>query len=526
LLLWIVILGLWTAAVAVFSQKLPDDFRTRMLSILGLISSGFLLLLVITSNPFYRLLPFLPTNGNDLNALLQDPGLAFHPPVLYMGYVGFAVPFAFAVTVLLSGKMSSEWAKWARPWTLLAWCFLTLGVTAGSWWSYRELGWGGWWFWDPVENASFMPWLAGIALIHSLIVSEKRNAFHHWTILLAILTFSLSLAGTFLVRSGILISVHAFAVNPERGIFLLAFLLMVIGSALSIYAFRAKILHSRISFSFVSRENFLLLNNVLLFVAVATILLGTLYPLIFEASGLGKISVGSPYFNSLFVPLTMLILFCMGIGPLCHWEKTAWHTLRQPLLISLVISAVFAFWISLPTALAVFAIMAIVHRAWLTRKSPMSANRLGMWLAHIGIGVCVIGIALSASRSVERNVRMGVNDTAAVGPYVFKLTAVGPVQGSNYTGNQGKFLITENNKIITYLYPESRLYTVQQVVMAKTAIDAGLFRDLYVAMAEPLDGNTWAVRLYDKPFIRWIWAGGVLIFLGGLCSASSRKFWR
>jgi len=526
LLLWVVILGLWTTAVAVFSQKLPDDFRTRVLGVMGLISTGFLLFLILTSNPFYRLFINIPVDGNDLNALLQDPGLAFHPPTLYMGYVGFSVPFAFAIAALLTGRMEAAWARWTRPWTLLAWCFLALGITAGSLWSYRELGWGGWWFWDPVENASFMPWLAGTALIHSLIVSEKRNSFHHWTILLAITTFSLSLLGAFLVRSGILISVHAFAVDPARGMFLLEFLLVVIGGALVIYALRAKKIQSEIQFSFVSRESFLLFNNVLLFVAMSTVLLGTLYPLILDALGMDKISVGAPYFNMMFVPLTMLILFCMGIGPLCHWGKTSWETLRKPMIISFLISMIFAFFVSLPTALAVFAMTAIGHRMWLTRKSLPSPNRLGMWLAHIGVGICVIGVAISATHSVERNVRMGVGDTAQVGPYIFKLENIKNIRGSNYSGTQGEFTITKNNQFITNLYPESRLYTVQQVVMAKTAIDKTLFRDLYVAMAEPLDKNTWAVRLYDKPFIRWIWAGGILIFLGGLCSASNRKFWR
>lgn len=545
LLLWVFILSIWSAAVSIFSRSLPLATVARVLSVLAMISTGFLLFLLTTSNPFLRLLQNIPADGQDLNPLLQDPGLVIHPPMLYMGYVGFAVAFAFAIAALIGGRLDATWARWSRPWTLVAWCFLTLGITLGSWWAYRELGWGGWWFWDPVENASFMPWLAGTALIHSLMVTEKRHAFKAWTALLAIITFSLSLLGTFLVRSGILISVHAFAVDPVRGDFMLRFLAIVIGCSLALYAWRARDIRGNADFALCSRETFLLANNVFLTVAMATVLLGTLYPLIIQALGLGKISVGAPYFNAVFVPLMLPMLFIMGMGPLTHWRETSLSLLVKRLrftffvTILLALTAILflrdlsggvfiglaaAIWITLTTLQNVWQFQ--VNKLFPVRKELPRA-RWGMIVAHLGIAVCITGFVMTSHFSVERDVRMAQGDSVIVGPYQFKFLGIRNLIGPNYSAVEAGVLVTaKDGREITLLKPQERLYTVQQVVLAKTAIDMSLFRDLYVTLGEPLPNDQWALRIYYKPFIRWIWLGGLFMLLGGILAATDPRYRR
>lgn len=539
LLLWVTILGIWSGAVALLSKNLDKETLALVIAILGMISVGFLLFLLTTSNPFVRLLPNIPADGRDLNPLLQDFGLAVHPPMLYMGYVGFSVAFAFALAALIKGRLDTTWAKWSRPWTLAAWCFLTLGITLGSWWAYRELGWGGWWFWDPVENASFLPWLVGTALIHSLIVTEKRNTFKSWTVLLAITAFSLSLMGTFLVRSGILTSVHAFASDPARGAFMLKFLFVVVGSSLLLYAWRAPKVYNGSSFDLLSRETMLLSNNVILMVCMATVLLGTLYPLILDATGLGKISVGPPYFNTVFVPLGGLLLIFMGIGPHCQWQQMnaleLVKRLRYTLLASLVLGIVLpimisqqlkypavgglilAFWVILAT------LQDLYRRVRLNGFRPLARHYYGMISAHLGVGVCVIGIALTSSYHVERDLHINISDTVTVGPYTFTLDTVKDLRGPNYTGAIAQFTVSQKGKKISELQAEKRLYNVQQSVMTEAAIDAGLFRDLYIALGEPLADEAWAVRIYYKPFVRWIWLGGLLMLLGGILAATDKR---
>ncbi len=542
LLLWVFILSIWMSTVSIFSRSLPLAMVARVLSVLAMISTGFLLFLLTTSNPFVRLLQNIPADGQDLNPLLQDPGLVIHPPMLYMGYVGFAVAFSFAIAALIGGRLDAAWAKWSRPWTLVAWCFLTLGITLGSWWAYRELGWGGWWFWDPVENASFMPWLAGTALIHSLMVTEKRHAFKAWTALLAIITFSLSLLGTFLVRSGILISVHAFAVDPVRGDFMLRFLTIVIGCSLALYAWRARDIRGSADFALCSRETFLLANNVFLTVAMATVLLGTLYPLIIQALGLGKISVGSPYFNAVFVPLMLPMLFLMGIGPLVHWREMSSSLLvkrlRLALIMSLLIAMIALFllrvlsWgIFIGIAIATWIVLATLLNIWQFQvgkifpiRKELPRARWGMIVAHLGIAVCIIGLVMTSHFSAERDVRMAQGDSATVGPYQFKFLGVRNLTGPNYSAVEGGVLVTKGDNEVALLKPQERLYNVQQVVLAKTAIDINLFRDLYVALGEPLPNNQWALRIYYKPFVRWIWLGGLLMLLGGILAATDPRY--
>jgi cytochrome c-type biogenesis protein CcmF len=543
LLLWVFILSLWMAAVSYFSRALPLAITTRILAILGMISVGFLLFILTTSNPFIRLLPNIPSDGQDLNPLLQDPGLAIHPPMLYMGYVGFSVAFAFALAALLTGRLDAIWARWSRPWTLIAWCFLTMGITLGSWWAYRELGWGGWWFWDPVENAAFLPWLAGTALVHALIVAEKRQAFKAWTVLLAITAFALSLLGTFLVRSGVLVSVHAFAVDPTRGAFMLVFLTIVVGGSLALYAWRAQTVRSIGEWQICSRETGLLLNNIFLAVATATILLGTLYPLIIQALGLGKISVGAPYFNLVFTPLIVPLLILMGIGPTCYWRQMPlallWQKLRKIAGFTLIVTGVLcviwlttmrwdvalgiglAIWISAATLQTLFI---KIPEKKIMRLRPLSRAQCGMVAAHLGVAVCVMGIVLTSAYSVERDVRMNIGDQATAGPYQFQLLSIQQLNGANYTALQADVAITHHGQAITQLHPQQRLYTVSQTGLAKAGIDAGIWRDLYVALGEPMSNNSWALRIYYKPFVRWIWAGGVLMLLGGLLAMSDRRY--
>ncbi|HYF97605.1 MAG TPA: heme lyase CcmF/NrfE family subunit, partial [Coxiellaceae bacterium] len=534
LLLWVYLLTLWMAAVSIFSLHLPLTLIARILAVLSMVAAGFYLFILLTSDPFARLLTDIPLNGRDLNPLLQDPGLVIHPPMLYMGYVGFSVAFAFVIAALMEGKLDATWARWTRPWTLIAWVFLTYGIVAGSWWAYRELGWGGWWFWDPVENASFLPWLAGTALIHSLIVTEKRNAFKAWTAFLAICCFSLSLLGTFLVRSGVLISVHAFATDPHRGEFLLAFLMLVIGCSLALYAWRARSIKTEIhDFNFFSREAMLLSNNIILFVAMLTVLLGTVYPLFMDELGLAKLSVGYPYFNAVFIPLMIPLFFLMGVAPWCHWKHT--HAdLKQPLIAMFVLVCILAYalpWLAgvqttFQVTLALSLALWIAFNALIQLLKTTHLRQWAMIVAHLGVAVTVVGISLTTAYSQQRNLSMELGDEIAVGPYQFQLVNLTNITGPNYHGVAASIKVIKDHQLLTILYPEQRIYNVSKAVKAKTAIKAGLFSDFYVALGTPLDHAAWSVRIYYKPFVRWIWAGGLMMVLGGILGvwAKRRKF--
>jgi len=545
ILLWSLILSLWTVAVSIFSRQLDDRMVARVLGVMGLISCGFILFTLFTSNPFERMFP-PPADGLDLNPLLQDPGMVIHPPMLYMGYVGFVVAYAFAVSALLSGRLDAAWARWSRPWTTVAWCFLTVGIALGSFWAYYELGWGGWWFWDPVENASFMPWLVGTALIHSLAVTEKRGGFKMWTALLAILTFSLSLLGTFIVRSGVLSSVHAFATDPTRGVFILGFLAIVIGGSLTLFAWRAPKVGLGGSFEPVSRESMLLANNVLLLVAAAAVLLGTLYPLVIDALGMGKLSVGPPYFDTVFVPLMTPALFLMGIGPMARWRQASVpdlaYRLRWALGVS-VASAVVAFFalgkwtpmIGLGLALAVWiastAVLFLVTRlrenrsaSWLRRFSAQPGSFYGMLLAHFGVAVFIVGVTVVSGFQSENDVRMEVGDTASVAGYRMRLIKIEDVRGPNYESSRATIDVSRDGKTIATLTPDRRVYNVSRSPMTEVAIDRGLLRDVYVALGDPVSATAWSVRLHHKPFVNWIWIGCVLMALGGGLAVLDRRY--
>jgi cytochrome c-type biogenesis protein CcmF len=531
-LLWCLILCVWMLAVSLFSAHLPEEMVARVLGIMGLLAAGFIAFMLFTSNPFERLFP-APPDGRDLNPLLQDPGMVLHPPMLYMGYVGFSVAFCFAVAALLSGRLDAAWARWSRPWTTVAWCFLTLGIALGSAWAYYELGWGGWWFWDPVENASFMPWIVGTALIHSLAVTEKRGAFRSWTVLLAIVAFALSLLGTFLVRSGVLTSVHAFAVDPKRGIFILGLFAVFIGGALVLYVWRTSRIGLGGSFEPVSRESFLLANNVLLAAAAGTVFLGTLYPLAIDAFGAGKISVGPPYFEAVFAPLMAPALFLMGVGPLARWKRSSVPELAVLLRWALAVSLVLGFlspllfgdWSALVgfgLALAIW----IVITALLSFKRTLAHSRshYGMALAHIGVAVFVVGVTVVKGYESQEDVRLKPGDSAALAGYAFRLDEVSTVRGPNYVAARGHVSVTRDGKPVTTLYPERRIYTVQEQVMTEAAIDPGLTRDLYVSLGDPLPGGAWLIRVQHKPFIDWIWGGCLIMALGGLLAASDRRY--
>ena len=543
LLLWVVMLGLWTLAVAAFSKALPDAMVARVIAVLGLVTAGFLLFILLTSNPFERMLPGAE-EGRDLNPLLQDPGLVIHPPMLYMGYVGFSVAFAFAVAALISGQLDAAWARWSRPWTTAAWIFLTLGIALGSGWAYYELGWGGWWFWDPVENASFMPWLVGTALVHSLAVTEKRGSFKNWTVLLAISAFSLSLLGTFLVRSGVLTSVHAFATDPKRGIFILAFLIIVIGSSLALFAWRAPKVGLGGRFGLVSRESLLLTNNVLLVVACGTVLLGTLYPLLIDALGLGKLSVGPPYFDAVFTPLMFPILFLMGAAPFARWKQASVpelaRLLRWAFLSAAVVGVVAPFalgeWkplVALSLLLAAWIVVTsalnIVQRVRAT-SGGLPASFLGMHLAHFGVAVFVVGVAIVNGYEQEKDVKMEVGDTVALAGYTFKFNGIRQERGPNYTALVGDLDLIRNGRSERKLLPEKRAYPTSSMPMTEAAIDIGFFRDVYVSLGEPIDKarpeGAWVVRVYFKPFVDWIWGGCVLMSLGGLLAIFDRRYRR
>jgi cytochrome c-type biogenesis protein CcmF len=543
LLLWALILAGWTFAVSIFSRQLPEEMLARVLGVMGLISVGFLLFLIVTSNPFARLLPNTPLDGRDLNPLLQDFGLIIHPPMLYMGYVGFSVAFSFAIAALLGGKLDAAWARWSRPWTIVAWAFLGIGIALGSWWAYYELGWGGWWFWDPVENASFMPWLVGTALIHSLAVTEKRGVFKSWTVLLAIAAFSLSLLGTFLVRSGVLTSVHAFATDPARGVFVLAFLLIVVGGSLTLFAIRAPVVKSQVGFALWSRETLLLVNNLILVVAAAMILLGTLYPLVLDALTGAKLSVGPPYFNALFAPLMGLLMVMIALGVTVRWKDTPLRWLLgmlTPVLIGSVLLAVVATallgdfnWAVLGVCLlAAWVVLAGVrdifdktrHKGLFKGLPGLGRSYWAMQLAHFGMAVCALGVILTSMGSVERDMRMAPGDSVEMGGYQFIFEGAKHHEGPNFTADRGSVRVLEDGEQIALLHPEKRMYTVQQSVMTEAAIDAGLTRDLFVALGEPLDNGAWAVRVHIKPFVRWIWLGALLMGLGGFLAASDKRY--
>ena len=545
LLLWIWLLSLWSAAVALFSKRLPQEAVARVLGIMGIISIGFLLFVLFTSNPFTRTFPDFPVDGKELNPLLQDIGLIFHPPLLYMGYVGFSVAFAFSIASLMTGKLDTAWARWSRPWTMAAWVFLTLGIVLGSWWAYYELGWGGWWFWDPVENASFMPWLAGTALLHSLAVTEKRGSFKAWTVLLAILAFSLCLLGTFLVRSGILVSVHAFASDPTRGLYVLAYLIVVIGGSLTLYAYKGSQIRSRDNAERYSRESLLLLNNILLMTALCVVLLGTLLPLVHKQLGLGSISIGAPFFDQMFLIIMTPFALFLGIGPLVKWRRDQFSAIRTPVIASVIIMLIAGF--ALPyllqdklTVSAVLGTMMTViivllslyemHQRATYRDTfwrgitKLSRSHWGMILAHLGVAMTVWGIAFSQNYSIERDVRMNVGDTVQIAGYDFTFKGISDANGPNYVGGKAQIDISRDGKHETTLYAEKRLYTVSKMPMTEAAIDWGFSRDLYAALGEKLDNNAWALRLYYKPFIRWIWLGGLFMALGGVLCMFDRRY--
>ena len=546
LLLWILILAVWTVAVAIFSRSLPDDVLAIVLAVMGMVSVGFICFALFTSNPFERLLLNTPADGQDLNPLLQDFGLVVHPPMLYVGYVGFSVAFAFAIAALITGRIDASWSRWTRPWTNVAWAFLTLGIALGSWWAYYELGWGGWWFWDPVENASFMPWLVGTALIHSLAATEKRGVFKSWTLLLAIFAFSLSLLGTFLVRSGVLTSVHAFAADPSRGMFILGFLAIVVGGSLTLYAFRAPGRYNAPAFTATSREAFLLANNVLFVSACGVVLVGTLFPLIMDFLQLGKYSVGPPFFNAGFVPLMCITAALTGIGPSSHWKRTDASLLKAQLGVALV--AAIAIGLLFPFLYAgefhIGIVLAVVLGAWLFLSALQSIRHqirnassvgaglkrltpayYGMVIAHIGFAVCLLGVAVVSVYKVERDIRMEIGERAELAGYDIHFARTSAVEGPNYSGQRGYFTVTREGEHIAELHPEKRRYHARgSQIMTEAGIDAGLMRDVFIALGEPVGENAWAVRLHYKPMVRWIWLGALLMAMGGVLAVCDKRY--
>ncbi|MGB7392680.1 heme lyase CcmF/NrfE family subunit [Marinomonas sp.] len=544
LLLWILILSGWSSAVALKSVSLPKDVGPVVLSVLGMVSLGFLSFMLFTSSPFVRALPDAPLDGRDLNPLLQDIGLIIHPPMLYMGYVGFSVAFAFAIAALITGNLNASWARWTRPWTSLSWAFLTLGITLGSWWAYYELGWGGWWFWDPVENASFMPWLAGTALVHSLAVTEKRGVFKSWTVLLAIFTFSLSLLGTFLVRSGVLTSVHAFAADPTRGIYILMLLVILIGGSLLLYGLRASQVRASATFGVTGREAWLLLNNILLTVLTLTVLLGTLYPLIFDVLGLGRISVGAPYFNTVFSPIALLLIVFMAIGPFSKWHHTKASLLLNAILLPAVLAIVVAGLLSYVYALGMMAWLTLSVALWsalliakdwfvkvsagtkgiIPRARQLPRNYYGMMIAHLGMVVTLIGILLVSTSSHESTVKLSPGESVSFAGYDFHFDGISHLKGPNYLADRGVISVSKNGDFVALLQPEKRFYSTSRQIMTEAGLDAGFTRDLYVSLGEKLSGEAWGIRLYVKAFVRWIWLGGLMMMSGGLLSALDKRY--
>ena len=543
MLLWVLILAGWTAAVSARGGPLPARFKARVLGLMGALSAGFHVFLLWASNPFERLLP-AALNGRDLNPLLQDPGMAFHPPMLYLGYVGLAVPFCFACAALLDGRLDAAWTRWTRPWTTMSWTFLTAGIALGSWWAYNELGWGGWWFWDPVENASFIPWLIATALLHSLAVSEQRSAFKSWTVLLAIFGFSASLLGAFLVRSGVLVSVHAFATDPQRGVFILTFLALVVGGALTLYATRAGRIRDGGAFEYLSRETLLLVNNVLLVVVAGAVTLGTLYPLAYQALGWGTLSIGPPWFNLMFVPFMLLLAVLAGFGPHTRWRRDGVSRLARRLrpaalamlslgALVLLLLSVRTLGLGLAVLVAVWVVASTAQNLWQrlrsgtgTRLRALTRGFVGMTFAHLGVAVFTLGVALTSSVSTERDVRLSPGEAVEVAGYRFELLGIDSVPGPNYAARRARVEVSRKGSAVALLMPEKRLYHSQSQPMTEAAIDVGLTRDLYVALGEPLDGEAWALRIHHKPFVRWIWGGAALMALGGLVAVTDRRYRR
>ncbi|MFC3093055.1 heme lyase CcmF/NrfE family subunit [Alteromonas sediminis] len=545
-LLWVLMLSIWTVAVAWFSRGIPQAMVSRVLAVLGMVSIGFYLFMLLTSNPFDSMLPFFPVDGRDMNPLLQDFGMIIHPPLLYMGYVGFSVAFAFAAAALISGQLDSTWARWSRPWVISAWAFLTAGIALGSWWAYYELGWGGWWFWDPVENASFMPWLVGTALMHSLAVTEKRKVFKSWTVLLAIATFSLCLLGTFLVRSGVIVSVHAFASDPTRGLFILGILVTLSGAALGLYAFRARSLRSTGKYKLFSREVLLVGNNLFLCAATLVVLLGTLLPLVHKELGLGTISVGAPFFNQMFTLLVVPFVFILGLGPLTRWKRQSAQALQKQLLLAfgLAMSAgvlinlsydsptymaglglVLSFWILITTVQEVLQrIESMPQDSTMSKLKKLTPSHWGMVCGHVGFAITLIGITLVSNYEMERDVRMLPGERVTLGGYEFDFTGVKPKQGPNFTTEIGIFDVYRNGEFVVHLEPEKRFYTVQRMTMTEAGIHSTLAKDLFIALGEPLDDGAWAVRVYIKPFVVWIWLGAGIMALGGVLSISDKRY--
>ena len=537
LLLWSLILSVWTIAVAVYSKNLPEVLMARVLAVMAMISTGFLAFMLFTSNPFERIFP-APLDGSELNPLLQDPGLIIHPPMLYMGYVGFSVAFAFAVAALLGGKLDATWARWSRPWTTIAWSFLTFGIALGSWWAYNELGWGGWWFWDPVENASFMPWLVGTALIHSLASTEKRGVFKSWTVLLAILAFSLSLLGTFIVRSGVLVSVHAFATDPARGVFILAFLVVVIGGSLGLYAWRSATVVSHGRFTWFSRESALLINNIIFLTAAAAVFVGTMYPLVVDAFGIGKISVGRPYFDTMFSLIAIPLLLLLGVGPAVRWKgDNASRLIKVSLFIfmlSLIIGLLLPFLIE--DKLNIATGLGLAGALWValttlkdlfervSKKLKLSLSYLGMVVAHLGIAIFVAGVTVTMSYSEEKDLRMVPGSSYNISGYDFRFQGVRKVQGPNYTADEAVIEVWNGEEKSGVLLPQKRIYSGKGNPMTDASIDKTLSRDLYAALGEELENGAWSMRVYYKPMIRWIWLGCIFMSLGGVLAVSDKRY--
>ena len=537
LLLWSLILSIWTIAVAAYSRNLPEILMARVLAVMGMISTGFLAFMLFTSNPFERLFP-MPADGSELNPLLQDPGLVMHPPLLYMGYVGFSVAFAFAVAALLGGKLDATWARWSRPWTTIAWSFLTIGIALGSWWAYNELGWGGWWFWDPVENASFMPWLVGTALIHSLASTEKRGVFKSWTVLLAILAFSLSLLGTFIVRSGVLVSVHAFATDPARGVFILAFLVVVVGGSLALYAWRSATVVSTGRFKWFSRESALLLNNIIFLTAAAAVFVGTMYPLVVDAFGIGKISVGRPYFDTMFSLIAIPLALLLGVGPAVRWKGDNWSRMAKVLsalfVVSLLLGLLLPFLVekelNLKTGLGLAAALWIAITTLkdlflrLSQKLSLSLSYAGMVMAHLGVAIFIAGVTVTMSYSVEKDLRMVPGSSYDIAGYEFRFQGIRKVQGENYTADEAIIEVWLDNEKTGELFPQKRVYSGKSSPMTDASIDKTFFRDLYGALGEELENGAWSMRVYYKPMIRWIWLGCIFMTFGGVLAVSDRRY--
>ncbi|CCQ09696.1 Cytochrome c heme lyase subunit CcmF [Pseudoalteromonas luteoviolacea B = ATCC 29581] len=547
ILLWLVMQASWTALVALMSTSLPWVLRARVLGVLGILGVGFMLYTLWMSSPFERLLPYYPVEGRDLNPLLQDPGMIIHPPLLYMGYVGLSVSFSFAIAALLTGKLDNTWAKWSRPWTMAAWGFLTLGITIGSWWAYAELGWGGWWFWDPVENASFMPWLVATALLHSLAVTEKRGVFKSWTVLLAITAFSLCLLGTFIVRSGIIVSVHAFATDPDRGLYILSFLAFVVGGSLALYAFRVSEVRSEGRYKFASREVALWLNNIFLVVATLIVLLGTLLPMIHKELGLGAISIGVPFFNKMFAILIVPFALLLGIGPMLRWKQNKLSTLfpkwAMNVGLALIVTATWLYssfdevtpLTFMGTALAVWIVLAsivdLMQKISVQSTFAEGLKRLGlsywaMQLGHVGLAFVISSVTLTSAYSVERSVSMKPGDVAQLNEYEYRFNGVFPITGPNYQGHAGEVTVFKEGREIVLLHAEKRQYNVGMQFMTEAAIDDGFFRDLYLALGEELSNGAWALRIYHKPYVRWMWLGGLMISLAGFIVLADKRYRR